>query len=82
MIAKIGENSYVDVDSISAITGNYGHKDSTKWTTIVVMGSSYGTFNGQEGKNLMDAYLWARKTAIHDMRPESENYRKVIKGEK
>ena len=77
MIARIAENSYVDIDAISAITGDYTNKNSDKWETTVLIGSTYGTFKGTAGKNIMDAYEWKWKHSIVDMIP-GDNYKKQL----
>ena len=80
MIAKYGENSYVDVDSITFISGDYDGGDYRWVTTIVVDGVEERIF-GKIGRNIMDSFLWKRQSSVHDMIPSSPGYKKTIKYE-
>jgi len=81
MIIKYHDDSYMDVDAIQVIVGNYESKDKTKWTTLIGISGGSLTIEGEVGKNVMDAYKWKNRTSIYDMRPSSKDYRQQIKGE-
>ena len=80
MIAKYNENSYIDIDSITFITGNY-EGEPHRWTTTLVVGGVEIRIYGKEGKNVLDAFLWKRNSSTHDMIPNQPDYKKPIKYE-
>ena len=80
MIAKIENNSYIDIDTVSFVKGDYTAEDNIKnsWKTEVISNSCYIVLYGQEGKNVSDAFHQKHRSCIYDYVPGSETYRKAI----
>jgi hypothetical protein len=78
MIAKYDMNSYVDIDSITRITGYYDSKRPVDWRTKFSINGESIVVAGQEGRNIMDAYLWKWRNTIYDMQPGNHTYRKQL----
>jgi hypothetical protein len=78
MIAKYNENSYIDVDSITFIRGEYEGEPSRWFTTLVVGGVEIRIY-GKDGKNIMDSFIWKWNNATYNMIPSSSDYKQVIK---
>jgi hypothetical protein len=78
LIARYGENRYIDVDLISAIEGGYADNNPLKWWTKLVCNGVAGVINGPDGKNIMDAFEWKYKHAIHDMIVGSPTYKQKL----
>lgn len=76
MIAKFDENSYIDSDSITYISGQYTSKDEARWQTTLVTGGEHLVIFGKPGRNIMDAYLWRHKHSVYNMIPDSKDYKK------
>jgi hypothetical protein len=79
MIGKFAQDSYIDVDAIQFITGDYNSKLHTQWTTNLIVHGVSLSIEGQPGKNIMDAFEWRWKHSITDMVPDSPTYRKTTK---
>ena len=76
-IIRFAEDSYLDVESIEFIEGEYLSKTVEKWKTNLVVKGVPITIEGQPGKNIMDAYIWQWRHAIIDMVP-GEKYKKNL----
>jgi len=79
MIAKYAENSYIDIDSVSYIAGDYSSNNEHTWITNVVVNGVPFTIEGPIGKNVMTAYEWKWRNSIIDMIPSSKTYKKNLK---
>ena len=78
MIAKYNENSYIDVDSITFIAGDY-EGEPHRWITKLVVGGVEVRIYGKDGKNIMDAFVWKWNNSTYNMIPSHSDYKKVIK---
>lgn len=76
-VIRFAENSYLDVEAIQFITGEYSSKKEDSWKTNLVIGGVPFTIEGHPGKNIMDAYEWQYKHAITEMIP-GEKYKKKL----
>ena len=79
MLAKFNNNSYIDVDSITCVSGTYPDDDEKNWSTDIVVGGFGICILGQSGKNVLDSFLWKHKNSVYDMMNGSETYKKTIK---
>jgi hypothetical protein len=79
MLAKFDENSYIDVDSVTCVSGTYADENEKNWRTDVVVGGQGIGILGQPGKNVLEAFLWKHRNSIYDMIHGSETYKKTIK---
>lgn len=78
-IIRYANDSYLDVESIQFITGNYESPKQEKWNTNIVIGGVPIQIQGQPGKNIMDAYIWQWKHSIVDMIPGKMQKQKLFK---
>ena len=78
MLAKVNENVYVDIDSVSFVQGDDSNEKENKWITILVVGGQGVTVEGRAGKNILDSFLWKHKNSVYDMIHGSETYKKTI----
>jgi hypothetical protein len=79
MLAKFDENSYIDIDVVSFVNGDYSKTDEKKWSTEIVVGGQGFSIAGRPGRNIMDSFLWKHRNSIYDMISGSETYKKTIK---
>jgi hypothetical protein len=78
MIAKYSANSYIDVDSITFIRGEY-EGDPSRWCTTFVVGGVEIRVYGEDGKNIMDSFLWKWNNATYNMISSHSDYKQLIK---
>ena len=78
MLIKFDNDAYMDIDSITAIVGDYSSKKPEEWNTVVVLNGGSLEVKGQSGKNISDAYMWKNGYMVTDMVPTSSTYRKDI----
>ena len=78
MIARYSKDSYIDIDSITFIRGDY-LGDHFRWSTTIVVDGVEVRIYGKEGKNIMDAFQWKWNNSIYNMVPLSSDYKQVIK---
>lgn len=78
MIAKVGTNSYIDIDAISYIEGLY-QEDELVGVQLIVRGESLTFTNPKVAGRVMESYLWHNQHSIYNMIEDTDGYRKKIR---
>jgi hypothetical protein len=79
MIAMLDRHSYIDVDKIDCISGDYRSEKESEWVTTVLIGGFSLEYKGQMGREIMNAYEWKFKTSTYDFITGSSTYKRAIK---
>ena len=79
MLAKFDENSYIDVDLVSCVSGTYLDDDEKNWRTDIVVGGFGIGIQGRPGRNVLDSFLWKHKNSVYDMIRGSATHKQTIK---
>lgn len=81
MLAKINEDTYLDIDHIDYIELTKDEDGNPSGVQLLLNGSPMTFKDLKVGQRVLDSYLWQHQNGIYNMIEDTEGYRKKMMNE-